>query len=301
MEINLKNISFDTIVNDDTIEKNITLTIARLDKIHTDVSGNKLFKLHYFVEECLNYSHKTLLTFGGAFSNHLAATAFLCNKKGITSIGIVRGEEPKVLSHTLTRCKELGMNLKFISRENYKNFAYNENDIHELKTLFGEFTMVPEGGYNTVGAKGASLIMDVIEPDKYSHICTSVGTATTVAGLLLKKQKAQEIIAIPVIKNMLDIIDRLHLLGVDKTLTPLVFSDFHFGGYAKHTGELIDFMNSFYAETKIPTDFIYTAKMMYGIYNKIKTGYFKPGSNILCIHTGGLQGNKSLPPGTLIF
>ena len=302
MDISIESISFDNVFNNSFKEKNISLTLARLDKIHEDVSGNKIFKLHYFIEECLVSSHKTLLTFGGAFSNHLVATAFLCKQKGVKSIGIVRGEESKILSHTLARCKDLGMNLKFISRQNYNNFDSNEEDIDALKNSFGDFTMVPEGGYNATGAKGASLIMDVVKPDKFSYICTAVGTATTLAGLLLKKKMDQEIIAIPVIKNMMDITERLNYLGVaaaDKI--PIVFSDYHFGGYAKQTKELISFMNSFYAETQIPTDFVYTAKMMYAIYDKINSGYFADGSNILCIHTGGLQGNKSLPQGTLIF
>ncbi len=301
MDLNLQSISFDTVINEDTVKKNINLTVARLDKIHEDVSGNKIFKLHYFIEECLKSSHKTLLTFGGAFSNHLVASAFLCKQKGIKSIGIIRGEEPKILSHTLARCKDLGMNLKYISRQDYKDFENKEDDIAELRNLWGDFTLVPEGGYNMIGAKGASLIMDLIEAHKFSHVCTSVGTATTLAGLLLKKHIGQEIIAIPVIKNMFDIPERLNYLGVEVDKQPIVLSGYHFGGYAKHTPELFGFMNSFYAKTHIPTDFVYTAKMMFGIYDKIKMGYFKPGSNIICIHTGGLQGNKSLPPGTLIF
>ena len=301
MEISRQSISFDNVINNSFKEKNISITIVRLDKIHEDVSGNKIFKLHYFIKECLQSSHKTLITFGGAFSNHLVATAFLCNQKGIKSFGIVRGEEPKVLSHTLARCKGLGMNLKFISRQNYKDFNSNEEDIDALKKRYGNFTMVPEGGYHAIGAKGASLIMDVINPGKFSHICIAVGTATTLAGLLLQKKKGQEIIAIPVIKNMVDIPERLNYLGVAVDKNPVVFSDYHFGGYAKHTKELISFMNSFYAETQIPTDLVYTSKMMYAIYDKINSGYFAGGSNILCIHTGGLQGNKSLPQGTLIF
>ena len=301
MDINLKNISFDKIITDDIINKNVNLTIVRLDKIHNDVSGNKLFKLHYFVEDCLLTAHKTLLTFGGAFSNHLVATAFLCKQKGLKSIGIVRGEEPKTLSHTLARCKNLGMNIRFISRQDYKDFEKSEHDILLLKNIFGDFSLVPEGGYNSSGAKGASLIMDLIAPNTFSHVCTAVGTATTIAGLLLKKSIDQQIIAIPVIKNMIDIPERLHHLGVATDNLPVIFSDYHFGGYAKHTSELIAFMNSFYTETQIPTDFVYTSKMMFGIYDKINNGYFKPGSNIVCIHTGGLQGNKSLPIGTLIF
>ena len=301
MEINIKNISFDKIFNHKIINQNLSLTVLRLDKIHEDVSGNKLFKLHYFLEECLASSHKTILTFGGAYSNHLVATAFLCNQKNIKSIGIVRGEEPQTLSPTLIRCKQFGMELKFVSRETYQRFDNDKQNFVELKMIYGEFTIVPEGGYHAKGAEGASLIMDIIKLEKFTHISTAVGTATTLAGLLLQKQIEQEIIAIPVIKNMTDISDRLNYLGVNKNNKPTVFCDYHFGGYAKHTNELISFMNTFFAETHIPTDFVYTAKMMYGIYEKIKSGYFAAGSKIVCIHTGGLQGNKSLPAGTLIF
>mgnify|MGYP000211529771 CR=1 FL=1 len=174
MDISIESISFDNVFNNSFKEKNISLTLARLDKIHEDVSGNKIFKLHYFIEECLVSSHKTLLTFGGAFSNHLVATAFLCKQKGVKSIGIVRGEESKILSHTLARCKDLGMNLKFISRQNYKNFDSNEEDIDALKNSFGDFTMVPEGGYHAAGAKGASLIMECCKTRQiflYMHGC----------------------------------------------------------------------------------------------------------------------------------
>ena len=301
MDVNLLSISLENIINDNIIKKNISLTIARLDKIHADVSGNKLFKLHYFIEECLDSSHKTLLTFGGAFSNHLVATAFLCKQKGIKAIGIVRGEEPKTLSHTLERCKDLGMEIKYISRQDYKDFDNNKNGIEVLKNIYGDFTIVPEGGYHKTGAKGAAIIMDVIDASKYSHICTAVGTATTLAGLLLKKQIDQNIIAIPVIKKMVDIPLRLKHLGIAEDKIPVIFSDYDFGGYAKHTNELTTFMNDFYAETLIPTDFVYTAKMMFAVYDKIEKDYFANGSNILCLHTGGLQGNKSLPLGTLSF
>lgn len=301
MEINIKNISFDKIFNHEITNQNLSLTVLRLDKIHEDVSGNKLFKLHYFLEECSASSHKTILTFGGAYSNHLIATAFLCNQKGFKSIGIVRGEQPQKLSHTLARCKQFGMELKFISREAYQKFDNFEQNVVELKKINGEFTIVPEGGYNAKGAKGASLIMDIIKNENFTHICTAVGTATTLAGLLLKQKIKHEVIAIPVIKNMHDIPERLNYLGVNENNKPTVFCDYHFGGYAKHTNELICFMNTFFAETHIPTDFVYTAKMMYGIYEKIKSGYFAVGSKIVCIHTGGLQGNKSLPAGTLIF
>lgn len=299
MLLPLNNITLDTLHGKLYTKNNITVTIARLDKIHSDVSGNKLFKLHYFIEACLQATHKTLLTFGGAYSNHLVATAYLCNKNNIKSIGIVRGENPAQLSHTLLRCIELGMQLKFISRENYKeNSATLANN---LLNEFGDFTMVPEGGYDHDGARGASLIMDAVNNDIYTHICTCVGTATTLAGLLLKKKLYQQIIAIPVIKNMTDIYERLNFLKVEERNKPVVFDEYHFGGYAKYTQELISFMNYFYKEEHIPTDFVYTAKMIYAVADKLKHNYFPDGSNILCLHTGGLQGNKSLKEKSLIF
>jgi 1-aminocyclopropane-1-carboxylate deaminase len=294
-------ISFDKLKSDFLVAHDISVTVLRLDKIHNEVSGNKLFKLHYFVEACLQTTHKTMLTFGGAFSNHLVATAFLCKEKGIQCIGVVRGEAPKEFSHTLLRCKELGMHLHFISRADYKNIE-NEEIIKNLQNDFGECTMVPEGGYSNEGAKGASLIMDILKNEMYSYVCTCVGTATTLSGLLMNNEKNVEIIAVPVIKNMSDIEERIQELIGNKYNTSLsIFSDYHFGGYAKYNTEIIAFMNTFYTEYTIPTDFVYTAKMMFAIFDKIKGGYFPKGSKIVCLHTGGLQGNTSLPAGTLIF
>lgn len=299
MFIPTNNISYDHISNKLIEEAGVSLSVMRLDGIHPEVSGNKLFKLHYFAEECLGTTHKTMLTFGGAYSNHLAATAFLCREKGWRSIGIVRGEEPAQLSHTLIRCRELGMQLEFISRENYRRIT-NDQAYDGLRDRFGDCTIVPEGGFSLQGARGAALIHGLIEGSP-THICTAAGTATTLAGLLMQKVPAQEIIAIPVIKNMTDINARVLQLNGNDTDLPVLFNEYHFGGYAKYTDELIHFMNSFYAETRIPLDFVYTAKMMFAVTDQIKKGYFKKGSRILCLHTGGLQGNLSLHKGALIY
>jgi 1-aminocyclopropane-1-carboxylate deaminase len=297
MFLPINNISFDKLESNFLSEKGVSVTMLRLDKIHDEVSGNKLFKLHYFIETCLQTAHKTMLTFGGAFSNHLVATAFLCKEKGIKCIGVIRGEEPAILSHTLLRCKALGMQLHFISRNDYKNIGNTD----ALINTFGNCTIVPEGGYGMDGAKGAALIMDIIKKENASHICTCVGTATTLAGLLLNNSSAKTI-AVPVIKNMVDINDRLlQLTGSRYGDNLTIFGDYHFGGYAKYNTELIAFMNTFYTKYTIPTDFVYTAKMMFAIFDKIKEGYFPKGSSIICLHTGGLQGNASLPNGMLIF
>lgn len=294
-------LTFNNLSNDLFIERQVTVMMMRLDQINPIVSGNKLFKLHFFLEESLNQNHKPILTFGGAYSNHLVATAYACKLAGIKSIGIVRGERTTNLSQTLKECERYGMQLHFVSRELYKT---KEADLflENLKNKFGSCLIIPEGGYHPKGAAGAAIIMDRLSPKKATHVCSALGTATTLAGLLTKRINNETIIGVPVLKNMNDISERLLFLGVQEQIDkPVIFNEYHFGGYAKKTSELIQFMNSFYLEYHIPTDFVYTAKMMYGILDKIKAGYFEAGSKIICLHTGGLQGNDSLPAGTLVF
>ena len=282
-------------------EKKISLSIARLDKLHPLVSGNKLFKLHYFLAESLKHGHKPILTFGGAYSNHLIATAHACKIAGIRAIGIVRGERSGILSHTLKQCEIDGMELHFISRTEYSN-KDSAGFLSQLTANFGDCIIIPEGGYHPMGANGASLIMDKLKAKQATHICTAIGTATTVAGLLMNTTDNEMIVGIPVLKQMNDIEDRIAWLCGNKLFNNLlIFDDYDFGGYAKKTNELIEFMNDFFIQYKIPTDFVYTAKMMYAIMDKIKAGYFAEGSNIICLHTGGLQGNDSLPASTLVF
>ena len=301
MYLPLSNITIEEIKADFLEEKNINLSMLRLDKLHETVSGNKLFKLHYYIEKCLQTNHKTLLTFGGAFSNHLVATSFLCQQMGIKCIGIIRGNEASELSHSLITCINNGMILEFVNPATYKNPTENKF-VQWLKDKFGECTIVPEGGFGKDGARGAGLIMDLFKKNNFTHVCTCVGTATTLAGLLINCEKTHKIIAIPAIKNMTDIEQRLTEMEITYNKGTLdIFLDYHFGGYAKYDTNLINFMNTFYTEYKIPLDFVYTAKMMYGAIDKIKTGYFPTGSKIICLHTGGLQGNLSFPTGTLIF
>lgn len=281
--------------------REVSLHILRLDTIHPVVSGNKLFKLHYFLEAAKHHPGKPIITFGGAYSNHLVAAAFACKENGLKSIGIVRGEKPSVLSHTLQECISLGMKLKFISRELYAT-KENASFKNELLNEFGDSIFIPEGGYDINGAKGAALIMDMINKD-VTHICCAVGTATTIAGLLIGSNNNQRIIAVPVLKGMIDIEERVAYLTQNKNISKQLHIEngYHFGGYAKGNKELFDFMNRFFKQHVIPTDFVYTGKMMYAVYDLIHKNYFKPGSKIVCVHTGGLQGNLSLPKGTLTF
>ena len=279
-------------------EHKIKLIIARLDKIHPIISGNKLFKLHYFLEKAFQTQCKTIITFGGAYSNHLLATAYSCKIQNLKSIGIVRGEN--IQSETLEQCRNYGMHLKYISREIYKTKSlpqYEDELVHE----FGKCLIIPEGGYHPLGAKGASLIMDQVHSIKPTHICTAIGTATTMAGLIKKRCNNELIIGVPVLKGLNDISERLGFLTGKNCMGYTLFEDYHFGGYAKKNQVLIDFMNELYEKYDLPTDFVYTAKMMYAITDKIKSGLFPEASTIICLHTGGLQGNRTLPEKTLLF
>jgi 1-aminocyclopropane-1-carboxylate deaminase len=284
------------------IQKQVTLSILRLDKIHPLVSGNKLFKLYYFLEAAVNSKHKTILTFGGAYSNHLAATAFASKALQLKCIGIVRGEKPEQLSTTLLQCIQDGMELKFITRQQY---AEKENDafINDLKTEFGECIIIPEGGYHLLGAKGAALIMGLIKDNSYTHICMATGTATTLAGILMAAKPEQNIVSFSVLKGITDNKFSINeLTGNNEDFKNLlILNNYHFGGYAKKTDELINFINHCWLQYGLPLDFVYTAKMFFGVVDSIKNDTFKKGSKILCLHTGGLQGNKSLPLNSLSF
>jgi 1-aminocyclopropane-1-carboxylate deaminase/D-cysteine desulfhydrase-like pyridoxal-dependent ACC family enzyme len=274
--------------------------MLRLDKIHPVISGNKLFKLYYFLEDAKKNEHKKIITFGGAFSNHLAATAFACHALNRECIGIVRGEEPQKLSHTLSFCKEHGMQLQFISREEYS--AIKENIFLEaLQNKHGNHVLISEGGYSEKGKQGASLITQFFAGADFTHVALAVGTATTLAGIAEVNTSGAEVMGFGVLKNLHDIEKRFMELKVSSGVKYVFNNDYHFGGYARKTNELISFINQFCREQNIPLDFVYTAKMMYGINDLVRKKYFPEGSRILCIHTGGLQGNDSLPEGTLLF
>lgn len=295
MLININNIKSTEIKSKWLDNKGVSLSMLRLDEIHPVISGNKLFKLHYFLQEALQHPGQPIITFGGAYSNHLTATAYAAKLLHIPSIGYVRGEKPPHLSHSLQQCIADGMQLHFVPRDIYRQVA-------ESGSSDKEGTIIPEGGYHATGARGAALIMQTNAINNTTHICTAVGTATTLAGLLLGATPNKKIIGIPVLKGMNDIEKRLIYLTSHLQFANLeILQGYHFGGYAKKQQALINFMNDFYQLYGIPTDFVYTGKMMYAIMKNIEAGYFAAGSNIVCLHTGGLQGNKSLPAGTLIF
>lgn len=293
--INTENISIDKISIPTAIERNIAINVLRLDQLHPIISGNKWFKLRYYIAEAKTQNKNTIVTFGGAWSNHIIATAAICNNNGFNSIGLIRGEEADTLSPTLLHAKQLGMELIFLSRNEYQQkmipLAINNSSI----------LYIPEGGYGKTGAAGATTMLDFCDKEEYTHICCAAGTGTMAAGLLNSMSNKQELIVISALKNYLPLEEKINEIVDKKEATLHVNHNYHFGGYAKQKPELIQFMNSFYAQTKIPTDFVYTGKLCFGIIDMIKNDHFKNGSKLLVIHSGGLQGNASLEKGTLIF
>ena len=192
-------------------QKQVSVSVLRLDQLHAIVSGNKLFKLHYFLELVAQQMKEGIVTFGGTYSNHLVATAFACKEIGIKSIGIIRGEQPKEISHTLKACIAHGMELKFITRQEYDQ--KEETDFLEsINFSYPNFLIIPEGGYHPLGANGASLIMDRIPIDT-THICCAIGSATTFAGLSKNLKNEHQLIGFPVLKNMNDIEKRVTFLS----------------------------------------------------------------------------------------
>ncbi len=271
----------------------IQLWIKREDLLHPEVSGNKFRKLKYNLLQAKGANEHRLLTYGGAFSNHIAATAAAGKIFGFETIGVIRGEELKDLkskwSPTLKYAYSCGMKFHFISREEYRNKAYEES-IEKLKGLFGDFFMLPEGGTNENAIKGCEEILTEKDKD-FNYICASVGTGGTLAGLINASGRQQKILGFPALKT-----DYLNdeIKKLTKRSNWELILNFHFGGYAKVNQDLIAFMNDFSKKYGIILDPVYTGKLVFGIFELIKQGYFPSGSKILAIHTGGLQGIEGM-------
>jgi 1-aminocyclopropane-1-carboxylate deaminase/D-cysteine desulfhydrase-like pyridoxal-dependent ACC family enzyme len=273
--------------------------VLRLDKIHTVVSGNKWFKLKYYLQEAQEKSHDTILTFGGAYSNHIIATAYAAKELGLKSIGIIRGEEPSAISHTLLQAKNYGMQLEFISRDEYKG----KNEVAFQKMLADKFSgcfAIPEGGAGASGIKGSAEISDLFNSNDYTHILCAVGTGTMFAGLANSSSINQKTIGICVLKGMHDEYKKIST-DIKEPKNGEINHDYHFGGYAKKNDALIQFMNRFYNQTNIASDFVYTGKLFYAALDLARKNYFDPEAKLLIIHSGGLQGNASLAAGTFVF
>ncbi len=272
-----------------------TLDILRIDKIHPVISGNKWFKLKYYLEEAVSQNAQTIATFGGAYSNHIIAMAYAAQAIGIKCIGVIRGERPKQLSHTLRDAVELGMHLHFVSREEY-------NHPEKIKSGFPDVYWINEGGYGETGVKGAAEILSYANDlASYTHIVCAVGTGTMLAGLVAASLPHQQVIGVSVLKNNFSIEEEVRTILPDKSLSFKIVHDYHFGGYAKHPEELLKFMRQIWDEYAFPTDIVYTSKALFAIKDMITKHIIPTGSKVLTVHCGGLQGNLSLRPGVLPF
>lgn len=283
------------------IEKN-ELFIRREDLLHPQVSGNKFRKLKYNLLKAEEEAKNTLLTFGGAYSNHISAVAAVANQEGFKSIGIIRGEElsSKISENpTLSYAQECGMQLCFISRSEYRKKDEPEF-LNNLQKEFGDFYMLPEGGTNTLAVKGCEEILRK-KDSEYDYICAAVGTGGTLSGLVKASFPHQEVLGFSALKGTFQSDKVRH----HTTKNNYKIIDYYcFGGYGKIDYELVRFINEFKQHTGIPIDPVYTGKMMFGIFDLLKNGYFRENSRIFAIHSGGLQGiagmnkklrNKNLP------
>lgn len=278
-------------------DKGISLSVKREDKIHPFVSGNKYRKLKFNLLEAKELGHKTLLSFGGAYSNHISALSYAGKLHGFKTIGVIRGDElASNLDYTLQNNPTLrfahknGMQFKFVSREDYR-----KKDTSEFVTArrkeFGEFYELPEGGTNHLAIKGCEEILKSNDGE-FDFICVAVGTGGTISGIINACNDQQKVLGFPILKG-----DFLRAVVRENTREKSnwdMINSYHFNGYAKINEKLISFINDFYQQTTIPLDPVYTGKMMYGIMDLVKKDFFKSNSSILAIHTGGLQGIEGM-------
>ncbi len=266
----------------------IELAIRREDLIHPIVSGNKYRKLKYNLRDAVSGQARLLVTFGGPHSNHVAATAFAAREAGLSSLGLIRGEEWETQlsdSPTLVFAQECGMEFQFLSRETYRmrnDPAFSD----DIRQQWPHAFVLPEGGTNESAVKGCSEILGP-QDGSYDIICCPVGTGGTIAGLSRAAAPHQKVLGFPALKG--DFLKEDIRKFANNDNWELV-TGYEFGGYAQTDDRLVAFINAFYAETKIPLDPVYTGKMVFGVMKEIATGRFTEGSRILLIHTGGLQG-----------
>ena len=258
---------------------------------HPSISGNKWWKLKYNLAEAAKLGHKKLLTFGGAYSNHIYATAAAANELGFESVGIIRGEETLPLNSTLAFAKEKGMQLHCVTREDYRKKT--EPDFQKkLMDLFGDFYLIPEGGTNDLAVKGCKEFATQLNAEvDFDYLCLPVGTVGTIAGMISGLDTGKKILGFPALKGAQFL--ETEIRNYTQNENWQLMYEYHFGGYAKSTKELIDFIDRFERAHKTPLDPIYTSKMMFGIFDLVKRGFFERGSTIMGLHSGGLQGRAS--------
>lgn len=278
--------------------------MKREDLIHPEFGGNKWRKLKYNLIDARSLNKKTLLTFGGAFSNHIYATAGAGKYFGFDTIGIIRGEPHTPLNPTLSFAQSRGMRLIYVNRKTYKD-KNNKDFINSLQQEHGDFYLIPEGGSNALALLGCMETIEEInyeinKPDSFDNnetfdiISCACGTGATLAGLIRSLKPEQRAIGFSALKGgsfLNDEVNRFLLAANCTHDNWSIETDYHFGGYAKTNDTLFQFMHDFEAEYSIPLDCVYTAKMFYGLFDLIRNRRFKKGTRIVAIHTGGLQGN----------
>ncbi|HKR06962.1 MAG TPA: pyridoxal-phosphate dependent enzyme [Bacteroidia bacterium] len=281
------------LLTDPVLEKyGVKIFVMREDLTHPVAGGNKFRKLKYNLERAKSENKTTLVTFGGAWSNHIAATAFAGKENGFKTIGIIRGEKTEPLNLTLKRASGCEMKLIYMDRASYRDkeaaleVALRNHDK-------AEYYVIPEGGSNYEGYRGCVEITSEIDFD-FNYICTPCGTGTTLAGIASSLNGNQKAIGFSVLKNnpgtMKNVADFLKQDNLQASILNLqYFNDYHFGGYAKSTSELDHFVKRFVEINKIAIEPVYTGKMFFGIYDLVKKGFFKKGDVVIAVHTGGLQ------------
>ncbi len=288
--------------------------LLRLDSLHPIVSGNKFYKLRFYIAAAIENGVSKVASFGGPYSNHIVALAFTAKEAGLNSIGYIRTNADEPMTPSLAEAKNYGMELVYLGRTDFQS---KKTSISETSDAKSDTYYIDEGGYGTIGAKGAATIFTENDTAHYDYIICAVGTGTMLAGCINAASPNQKIVGIPVLKNEGSIENEINALLIDKNDINNYNNDsnndkknsdpytllhqFHQGGYAKTNPTMIDFMNRLWDTEKIPTDIVYTSKLLFGVEQLIQENYFEKDASILVIHSGGLQGNRSLPAGTLKF
>ncbi len=286
-------------IQDTILEQHeIALFVYRIDLMHPQVSGNKWYKLKYNLLAAKQQGYQTLLTFGGAYSNHIYATAAAGKMHGFQTIGIIRGEAHTPLNPTLQFAVDCGMQLHYLDRTTYRDKKSPEV-LEILQQTFGSFYLIPEGGSNALAVKGCTEILTELDAT-FDVITTACGTGGTLAGLVAHLPDHQQVLGFPALKggdflynDTEDLLDAYYdAFNISREATRdryQLMTDYHFGGYAKKKPPLLSFMDDFTQQHQIPLEWIYTGKMFYGLYDLIKNNYFRPCTKIVALHTGGIR------------
>jgi len=270
--------------------------MLRLDLVHPIVSGNKWYKLKAYLQEAKEHNAETIASFGGPYSNHIVALAFAGKSLGFNTIGYIRTNANEPITPSLQEAINYGMQLIFLGRTHFQ-----EKKKEIIQESSSTVYYIDEGGYGKLGCAGFASIQEEIDLGAYDYIIAAVGTGTMLSGFISIRKDHQEIIGIPVLKNEESIYNEINAILPDPSKPYTLLHQFHQGGYAKTTPTQIDRMNAFWKNTGIPTDIVYTGKLVTAFEHLLKENYFKNDAKILLVHSGGLQGNRSVKPGVLLF